>query len=165
VEKALEKAQAKFIGYISSVCDDFGLNRFVAQLYGILYMSDRPLSLDEISERLGASKGNVSINIRELERWGAVRKIWVKGSRKDYYEAELDIKKIFFTKMRSSLQKRLSEVSNMIDEFNVIIGSAGNELSEEERGIVKVYQQRLHKIEELKELASNAIIFAEKLSG
>jgi len=165
MKKALDRAQNKFISYISSVCDDFGLNRFVAQLYGILYMSDRPLSLDEITERLGASKGNVSINVRELERWGAVRKIWVKGSRKDYYEAELDIKKIFFTKMKSSLQKRLSEVSNMIDEFNAIIGSAGSELSEEERGIVKVYQQRLQKIEELKELASNAIIFAEKLSG
>ena len=86
MENSLEKAHGRFINYICSVCDDFGLNRFVAQLYGVLYMSDRPLSLDELTETLEASKGNVSINIRELEKWGAVRKIWVKGSRKDYYD-------------------------------------------------------------------------------
>jgi len=158
----LHKAQDRFISYICSICDDFGLNRFVAQLYGILYMSDRPLSLDEITERLGASKGNVSINIRELEKWGAVRKIWVKGSRKDYYEAELDIKKILSNKLKSSMQRRLASVSSMVDEVRSIIDTESKTLTEEEKAIAKVFEDRMKKIEELKSLASTALTIAEK---
>lgn len=160
--KALEKAQDRFIGYICSVCDDFGLNRFLAQLYGILYMSNRPLSLDEIVARSGASKGNVSINIRELEKLGAVRNVWIKGSRKDYYEAELDIKKILSNKFKASMQKRLGELSNTIDDFKGIIKAVGADLSDEERDMARTYAERLKKIEELRDLASKALYFAEK---
>lgn|SRR3989338_340897 len=160
MENSLEKAHGRFINYICSVCDDFGLNRFVAQLYGVLYMSDRPLSLDELTETLEASKGNVSINIRELEKWGAVRKIWVKGSRKDYYEAELDIKKIFLSKLKSSMQRRLGEVSGMLDEFNEAVSSCGS-LTEAEKNRVRITKDRLKRIEELKALASTALALLE----
>ncbi len=159
----LHAAQDKFIGYICSICDDFGLNRFVAQLYGILYMSDKPLSLDEITERLGASKGNVSINIRELEKWGAVRNVWMKGSRKDYYEAEMDIKKVISNKLKSSVGKRLNEVSSMIDEVRAIIEDGHAEMSKEEKDIARIYEARLKNIEDLKQLASAALTIAEKV--
>jgi DNA-binding transcriptional regulator GbsR (MarR family) len=119
--------------------------------------------LDEISEWLQVSKGNVSINIRELENWGAVRKVWVKGSRKDYYEANLDIKKVIANKLRSSVQKRMVEISSMLDDFRSIIQSASGELTEEEKRIVAVYDDRLKKIEDIKTLASNALSVAEKL--
>ena len=81
----LEIAQDRFIEGISRMSDTFGLNRFVIQLYVLLYLRDKPLCLDEMADALGVSKGNVSVNIRELEKWGAVKNIWVKGSRKDYY--------------------------------------------------------------------------------
>jgi DNA-binding transcriptional regulator GbsR (MarR family) len=156
-------AQDRFMESIGRLCGNFGLNKFLAQLYAFLYLSDRPISLDEISERLQVSKGNVSINIRELENWGAVRKVWVKGSRKDYYEANLDIKKVIANKLRSSVQKRMVEISSMLDDFRSIIQSASGELTEEEKRIVAVYDERLKKIEDIKTLASNALSVAEKL--
>ena len=64
------------------------------QLYAILFLSDNPLCLDDMAERLKISKGNASVNIRELEKLGVVRKVWVKGSRRDFYEAELDLEKL-----------------------------------------------------------------------
>ena len=149
MNKQLEKAQDKFLGSIGKLCGSFGLNAFVAQLYGILYLSDKPLSLDDITDRLKASKGNVSLNIRELEKWGAVRNVWVKGSRKDYYEAELDIKKVFSKKVKTSLEKRIAEVSGMIDEFYKLIDDAKGEFTEEEKALANIYQARLKKIEEI----------------
>jgi len=80
----LVKAQDVFLQKINKICRDFGLNNIMAQLYAILYFSKEPLSLNDMLERLKISKGSVSINIRALERYGAVRRIWVKGSRKDY---------------------------------------------------------------------------------
>lgn len=159
----LELAQDKFIESIGKLCDSFGLNRFFAQLYAVLYMSDKPLSLDDIAERLKVSKGNISVNIRELENWGAVKSVWVKGSRKDYYEANLDIKKIISDKVKSGIRRRVDEVSNMIDEFNSIVNSSLGELTEEEKKMVKIYEERFKKIEDLKNLASSTLAIADKL--
>lgn len=163
MESRLEKAQQKFIDGVGRISNILGVNRSVAQLYAYLYLNHKPMSLDEITEALGASKGNISINIRELEKWGAVRKIWVKGSRKDFYEAETDVKKIFLVNLNSSIRKRTTELSNMIEEFNYLITFEDTELTDEEKNTVKVYKDRLKNIEELKMLATNALTFADKL--
>ncbi|MDD3905542.1 MAG: hypothetical protein PHS46_03305 [Candidatus Omnitrophica bacterium] len=163
MNEKLESAQHKFIESIGKLCDSFGFNKFIAQLYALLYLSDRPMSLDELSEKLSASKGNVSLNIRELEKWGAVKNIWVKGSRKDYYEADTDIKKVFSNKIRTAVQKRIGEISGMVGEFNTIVDSASAELTEEERKIAALYRERMKKIEDMKSLASTALSLMEKI--
>lgn len=158
----LELAQDRIIETVGNLCSKFGLNNFMAQLYIVLFMNKEPLSLDDLVQRLKASKGNVSVNIRELERWGAVRKVWVRGSRKDFYEAELDIKKIVAERIKASSQKHMAEVSRMLDEFNESIKSNYAELTEEEKSIAKVYESRIKKIDELIGLATQALSLAEK---
>jgi DNA-binding transcriptional regulator GbsR (MarR family) len=159
----LRAARDRFIQGIVRMSDLFGLNRFTVQLYAFLYLTGRPVSLDEIVEELGVSKGNVSVNIRELEKWGAVKKTWVKGSRKDYYEAEPDIKKVFSNKLKSAIQKRISEVSSLTADFDKNIKTTNGNLAEEDKALVKSYRERLKKIEELKNLASAALAVADKL--
>lgn len=159
----LEAAQNKFIGSIGRLCDNFGLNRFVAQLYTVLYFSDKPLSLDEITERLKVSKGNVSLNIRELEKWGAVRSVWVKGSRKDYYEANIDIKNLIMSKIKSGVQKRISEVDDVLKDFKAISESSQEGMTDEDKRAIKLYEERLKSIEDIKSLALSAISIADKL--
>ena len=158
----LEMAQDKFIESIGKLAGGLGVNQFIAQLYAVLYLSDKPLSLDELVERLKASKGNISLNIRELENWGAVKNVWVKGSRKDYYEADPDIKKVVANKLKSGIQKRIGQVSDMIEEFKGLIRSAEGQMTEEDRRIVKAYHEKLKKIEDMKSLASKALGIAEK---
>ena len=135
----------------------------MAKLYCLLYLHAKPLSLDEMAESLGVSKGNVSLNIRELENWGAVKKVWVKGSRKDFYEADMDIKKILASKLKSAVQKRISEVSLILEEAKKLIQSANGALNEEERAMAKGFEKRLKELDKLKSLASNALSLAEKL--
>ena len=159
----LEIAQNKFIESIGKLAGSFGLNNFIAQLYAVLYLSDQPMSLDELVVRLKASKGNISLNIRELERWGAVKNVWVKGSRKDYYEAEPDIKKVVADKLKSGIHKRIGQVSDMISQFNELIGSSESEMGEEDKKIARTYREKLKKIEDMQSLASKAISLAEKL--
>jgi DNA-binding transcriptional regulator GbsR (MarR family) len=159
-----EVAQDKFIESIGELCDSFGLNKFVAQLYAVLYLSNKPISLDDMADRLKVSKGNVSINIRELEKWGAVRSVWVKGSRKDYYEANLDVKGVVITKFVSGMKRRVSEVSHMMEEFKEIMKSNSDGETEEDAAMKKVYEDRLKKIEELRALVNKALSFADSLS-
>jgi DNA-binding transcriptional regulator GbsR (MarR family) len=96
----------------------WGFSKIMGQLYGLLYLSPKPLTLDEMAESLSISKGNVSINIRALERWNMVKTVWVKGDRKDYYEAETDFWKIVKGVLREREKKEfdlaLDSVSKLL---------------------------------------------------
>ncbi len=100
----------------------WGFSKIMGQLYGLLYLSPKPLTLDEMAENLSISKGNVSINIRALERWNMVKTVWVKGDRKDYYEAETDFWKI----VKGVLREREKR------EFDLALDSVGRLLKKTE---------------------------------
>ncbi len=67
------------------------MSEMSGRIFGTLYVMTDSLSLDEICERLGASKGNVSIQVRELLMLGMVRKVTMPGSRRHHYEAVTDL--------------------------------------------------------------------------
>lgn len=141
----LIKAQDVLLSKINQMCGKFGLNNIMAQLYAVLYLSDKPLSLDDMVDRLKISKGSASVNIRVLERYGVVRPVWVKGSRKDYYEAETDISKVIIERIRSMANSRLTEVEGMISASYGALNSIGDS-SEEEGVAIEIFRQRLEKL-------------------
>ena len=93
----------------------FGLSRLFGQIYILLYLSPKPLSLDELATQLVVSKASVSIASRQLESWGAVRRIWVKGDRKDYYEAETNFSNLINGGLLTSLNKKLESARVQIE--------------------------------------------------
>jgi DNA-binding transcriptional regulator GbsR (MarR family) len=66
-------------------------SEMAGKIYGVLYLSPGPLSLDEIAVGVGTGKGNASVQVRELLALGMVRKVLVRRSRRDYYEAVTDL--------------------------------------------------------------------------
>lgn len=148
MNQEITKAQDVFIEKVNFICNKFGLNHVVAELYMILYFSNKPLSLDDMVARLKISKGSASVNIRALERYGAARRVWVKGSRKDYYEAEADIYKVILDRMRAIARGRLSETDDAISASYEVLKSISAAGTEEEES-VKVFAERLQKLKEL----------------
>jgi len=149
----LVKAQDIFLSRVNHICTKFGLNNVMAQLYAILYLSHKPLSLDDMVERLKISKGSVSVNIRALERYGAARKIWVKGSsRKDYYEAETDTYKVIMDRVKLIVQIRLNEADDMVKSSSHALNSV-NSTSTEEKEAIRVFKERLDKLRKLQNKA------------
>lgn len=142
MNEALEKAQDIFLEKINKLCREFGLNNIMAQLYAILYMSNKTLSLDDMVERLKISKGSASVNIRVLERDGIVRRVWVKGSRKDYYEAEMNIAKVMLDRIRSMASRRILEVGVMLSSTAAILDSTGAKTKDDKESI-ELFRQRL----------------------
>jgi DNA-binding transcriptional regulator GbsR (MarR family) len=113
----------------------FGLSRLFGQLYVFLYLSPKPRSLDELATGLGVSKASVSIACRQLESWGAVRRIWVKGDRKDYYEAETDFSRLINGGLLSSLNKKLESARVQIERSLQML--EGDARSSEDRAFLK----------------------------
>ncbi|OGW32445.1 MAG: hypothetical protein A2X59_10970 [Nitrospirae bacterium GWC2_42_7] len=114
-DKEIREGLMEAMGRITSF---WGFSKIMGQLYGLLYLSSNPLTLDEMADSLSISKGNVSINVRALERWNMVKTVWVKGDRKDYYEAETDFWKIVKGVLREREKKEfdlaLNSVSNLL---------------------------------------------------
>jgi DNA-binding transcriptional regulator GbsR (MarR family) len=84
-------ALERFILHWGDMGSQWGVNRTVAQIHALLYVSERPLTAEEIAARLGVARSNVSTSIRELMAWNLIRRVPVKGDRRDHFEAECDI--------------------------------------------------------------------------
>ncbi|MBI2862993.1 MAG: hypothetical protein HYX94_00320 [Chloroflexi bacterium] len=125
----LREAREGLIQSLGRVSAFWGFSKIVGQLYGLLYLSPAPLSLDDMAVALGASKGNVSINVRLLERLGMVRKVWQRGERKDYYEAETDfwqiVKDILREREKKEFDQALRSVSDCLRLAAEVTGRTG----------------------------------------
>jgi DNA-binding transcriptional regulator GbsR (MarR family) len=150
----LEKIRDEFTEIAGQLGARLGLSRTVGQLYGLLFLSDEPLCLDYMVERLKVSKGGVSTNIRELEKWGAVRKVWVKGSRKDFYEANPDTIKIVISRFKIGIQQRLNEMSEGINRFEKIISEIENNLPVDEKKKAQFYKEKFKKLKKMQALVN-----------
>ena len=73
----------------------WGFSPVLGQMYALLYLSNAPIPAEAIGKALGISKGNVSMTLKTLERWGMIRRSRQVGERKEFYEAETDFGRIF----------------------------------------------------------------------
>src|SRR4030042_4242689 len=90
----LNTVRDDFLLAMGRISDFWGFNKAMGHIYAVLYLSPGPLSLDEIASSLNMSKGNVSLNVRSLERWGLIKRVSQRSDRKDYYEADSDFWRI-----------------------------------------------------------------------
>jgi DNA-binding MarR family transcriptional regulator len=82
------------IDFFMQVAQFLGLPKSVGQIFGLLYASEQPLTLDDIAERLQISRGSVSTGLNYLRRFDAVRTAFVVGDRREFYQAETDTQRI-----------------------------------------------------------------------
>jgi len=97
----------QFIAFAGDAAELISFNRSVGQLYGALYILDKPMSLKELAMACKMSKGNASIHLRILEEWGAVQGTSRPGTREDYYTANADLSQLMVQRLRKGLTKRL----------------------------------------------------------
>lgn len=92
MSKLLEIPEARsFILHWGEMGTEWGVNRSVAQVHALLYLSDRPLHAEEICETLGLARSNVSNGLKELQSYTIVRRVHVEGDRRDHFVAETDL--------------------------------------------------------------------------
>lgn len=86
----------KFILHWGEMGPRWGINRTVAQIHALLYLSSDPLTAEEIATTLSVARSNVSNSLRELQAWGLVRTVHKLGDRRDYFEVmEKDVWEMF----------------------------------------------------------------------
>ena len=94
----------------------WGINKMMAEIYALLYLSPNPLTLEEMSRQLETSRSNISMNVRALGDLGVVHKVIVRGERKDYYTAEDDITKVAKLLALAKKRKELDPAMEIVDK-------------------------------------------------
>ncbi|MDB4292347.1 ArsR family transcriptional regulator [Maribacter sp.] len=118
-----KEAKEKFISTWGSLGTLWGINKAMAQIQSLLFVSIKPLSMEDIMEELKISRGNTSMNLRQLIDWGIVTKELVPGERREYFSTEKDVQELarIIAKERSRREikpviKTLQEVSSISDD-------------------------------------------------
>ncbi len=90
-KKKLPAVVERFILHWGDMGDEWGVNRSVSQIHGLLYLADEPMTAEDIAETLGMARSNVSNSLKELLSWNLIRRVPILGDRRDHFEAETDI--------------------------------------------------------------------------
>lgn len=91
----LNEIKEKFILHWGEQGSLWGINRTMAQVHALLFVSPEPLCANQIMEELQISRGNVSMALRELMAWGLVSRVHIKGERREFYTTEKDVWMMF----------------------------------------------------------------------
>ena len=108
----MDELKKTIIELFSEIAKIHGLSKSVGEVYAVIYLSDKPLCIDDIMDELGMSKGNVSMNLNKLEKIGFIKKVWIKGERKNYYES-ID----GFSSFKDIAKKKYNVISKACDRL------------------------------------------------
>jgi len=112
----LTPVMEKYILHWGEMGVRWGVNRTVAQIHSLLYLAARPMAADEIADTLGLARSNVSTSLKELQSWGLVKLLHVKGDRRDHFEALADVWATFFAIAENRKRRELDPTLTVLRE-------------------------------------------------
>src|ERR1051325_888410 len=115
-QSALRDARDQFVTQWGAIGSAWGINRTMAQIHALLITTPASLTTDEVMEELKISRGNAHSNLRDLVSWGLVKSVVRKGERKEYFEAEKDVWKMFCIVMRERRRRELRPAMDVLRE-------------------------------------------------
>ena len=122
----LTSTAQKFIVHWGEMGEKWGINRTIAQIHGLLYLSPEPLNAEEICETLSLARSTVSVGLRELESWGIVRVVHTLGDRTDRFEIKGDVYEMFRFIVEYRKRREVDPTLQMLREAMTELESGGD---------------------------------------
>ena len=118
---SLNPLEAEVIDLFVELSRLLGQPRSLAEIYGLLFFSARPLAMDDLIERLGLSKGSASQGLKYLRSMGAVRTVYVPGDRRVNYEAVAELKNLGTRFLRDQVVPHLDQGLDRLDRISALV--------------------------------------------
>ena len=112
----LTPVMQKYILHWGEMGTRWGVNRTVAQIHALLYLSTVPLNAEEIAETLGVARSNVSTSLKELQSWGLVKITHVLGDRRDHFQSQKELWDIFLVIIEERKKREIDPTLTMLRE-------------------------------------------------
>ena len=116
-----DESRALFIRRWGEMGASWGISRTMAEIHALLFISNVSLCADQIMEELQVSRGNASMNLRQLVELGLIQRVHQRGDRKEYFEAESDVWQMFETIMRDRRRREVLPIMETIERCIAMI--------------------------------------------
>ncbi len=113
----LSPTLSRFVLHWGEMGARWGVNRTVAQIHALLYITGRPMHAEEITDTLAVARSNVSNSIRELQGWNLVKLVHIAGDRRDHFETSTDVWELFRTIVRERQRREISPTIEVLSEL------------------------------------------------
>ena len=154
----LEPAEVEIIQLFIQFAHAFGQPRSVAEIYGLLFASPKPLPMDVFIERLNLSKGSASQGLKYLQDLGAVKTVYIAADRRTHYEATTELRKLAGNFLRRQILSHFEDTESRLDR----ITEQSQALPEEQ---MKHIQERIKTIRRWERTGRHILPFVLKMLG
>lgn len=121
ITQHLRQAQDLFIRRWGEMGQTWGINRTMAEIHALLYITAQPLCTDDVMERLNISRGNASMSLRALCDWGIIRRLHKRGERREYFESLGDVWEMFSIIAAERKRREMDPVLETIKQCRVML--------------------------------------------
>jgi len=112
----LRPVQQKFILHWGEMGTRWGINRTVAQVHALLFISPKPLNAEDIVETLGVARSNVSTTLKELQSWDIVKMVHIMGDKRDHFESMKEVWEMFRVVLNERKRREIDPTTQMLNE-------------------------------------------------
>src|ERR1039458_4749571 len=112
----LSPVQQKFVLHWGEMGTRWGINRTVAQVHALLYISPNPLNADDLVETLAVARSNISTSLKELQGWGIVKLVHVLGDKRDHFQSLVDVWEMFRVVLDERKKREIDPTMRMLAE-------------------------------------------------
>lgn len=164
----LSPVQEKFILHWGEMGARWGINRTVAQIHALLYLSPEPLTAEDIARLLSVARSNVSNSLKELQGWGIVRIVHVMGDRRDHFESLKDVWQMFQIIIEERKRREVDPTVAMLEACSEELrgsGAVDTYTEERLREMLEFFETTNSFYQEVHRLPAGAIRQAAKLKG
>ena len=140
-------AKDDFISQWGALGSSWGISRTMAQVHALLMISPEPISTDQCMDELQISRGNAHTNLKELVGWGLLKIVVKKGERKEFFEAEKDVWKIFTIVLR---ERKRREIDPAIE----LLSGCGERSKNVKSTEGKAFHKQMNELQDFAEFAS-----------
>jgi DNA-binding transcriptional regulator GbsR (MarR family) len=140
-------ATRRFILHWGEMGVHWGVNRSVAQIHALLYLSEAPVAADDIQQQLSLARSNISTALKELQAYALVRRVHVEGDRRDHFVAETDLWEML---MRISAERKRREIDPTVELLRLLADEM-----KDDRDLSKHVRQRIVRMHEFIATLSN----------
>jgi len=114
--KQMSPVQQKFVLHWGEMGTRWGINRTVAQIHALLYISEQPRNAEQIAEALGVARSNVSTSLKELQGWGIVKMVHVMNDKRDHFESMKDVWEMFRVVLDERKRREIDPTLSLLRE-------------------------------------------------
>ena len=144
--ESLQRARESFISIWGQMGSNWGIPRTMAEVHAILFITGRPMNSDEIITALRISRGNASMTLRSLVDWGIVSRVHLRGDRKEYFQAEQDVWRLFRTIISERKKREIDPLLEALHDCRAQTESSNVSDPEESAGQVEAFNERLDRM-------------------